>query len=64
MNIEIKNRDDKVIYSTEADALVAARTDLGKRLLELRQRIVASGAPLLDWNDLEEETRTRRGERR
>lgn len=39
-----------------------ARTDLGKRLWEIRQKILASGEPLLDWNDIERELRERRGE--
>jgi len=39
------------------------RTPLGRRLRELRRRIVASGAPLLDWDGLDQEIRARRGER-
>lgn len=39
------------------------RTALGRRLAELRRRIVASGAPLLDWNELDQEIRARRGDR-
>ena len=38
------------------------RTPLGKRLMELRRRIVESGEPLLDWNALERELAERRGE--
>ncbi len=38
-----------------------ARTSLGRRLLEIRRRIVAAGTPLLDWDDLEPEVRSRRG---
>jgi hypothetical protein len=33
------------------------RTELGKTLLELRAEHVASGAHLLDWDEIEEETR-------
>jgi len=36
---------------------------LGRQLREIRQRIVASGAPLLDWNELDREMAERRGER-
>ena len=36
-------------------------TKLGKRLQELRQRIVASRQPLLDWDELEREVAERRG---
>ncbi len=38
------------------------RTELGRRLLRIRQRIVASGQPLLDWDGIEKELRDRRGE--
>lgn len=37
------------------------RTPLGKKLLEIRQRIVASGRPLLDWEDLDREIAEQRG---
>lgn len=39
----------------------AARTELGRKLRELRRRIVASGQPLLDENELNREIRERRG---
>jgi hypothetical protein len=38
------------------------RTELGRRLLRIRRKILASGQPLLDWNDIESELRERRGE--
>src|ERR1043166_8965277 len=38
------------------------RTELGRRLWRIRQRIVASGQPLLDWDGIESELRDRRGE--
>jgi hypothetical protein len=37
------------------------RTPLGKKLLEVRQRIVASGRPLLDWEDIDRELAEQRG---
>jgi len=37
------------------------RTPLGKKLLEIRQRIVASGRPLLDWDDIDREIAKQRG---
>jgi len=37
------------------------RTELGRRLMALRQEIVRSGAPLLDWDDIEREVAERRG---
>jgi hypothetical protein len=36
------------------------RTELGKRLLELRSQIVASGIRLLDWDEIELEVTGRR----
>ena len=37
------------------------RTALGRRLWVLRQQIVATGEPLLSWEDLERELAERRG---
>lgn len=39
------------------------RTELGKRLLALREKIVTSGAPLLSWDALDKEIKERRGEK-
>jgi hypothetical protein len=38
------------------------RTPLGKRLLRVRERIIASGEPLLSWAEIEREIAERRGE--
>lgn len=38
-----------------------ARTNLGRDLLKIRERIVASGQPLLDWAGIEREVADRRG---
>jgi hypothetical protein len=38
------------------------RTPLGRELWEIRQRVLESGEPLLDWEDLERELAERRGE--
>ncbi len=38
------------------------RTPLGRRLDELRERIKASGEPLLSWEQLDRELAERRGE--
>ena len=38
------------------------RTELGRRLLRIRRKILASGQPLLDWHDIESELLDRRGE--
>ena len=36
-------------------------TPLAKKLWELRQKIIASGVPLLDWDDIAREVQERRG---
>lgn len=36
-------------------------SDLGRRLTALRERIVRTGAPLLDWDAIEAEVASRRG---
>ncbi|HOV81587.1 MAG TPA: hypothetical protein PLQ01_02790 [Methanothrix sp.] len=38
------------------------KTPLGRRLWSIRKRIVASGEPLLGWDEIEEEVATRRGD--
>ena len=40
-----------------------ARTELGRKLREIRQRIVDSGQPLLDENAIDREVQSRRGEK-
>jgi len=38
------------------------QTRLGEQLLRLRERIIASGEPLLSWAEIEHEVAERRGE--
>lgn len=38
------------------------KTPLGRRLLSIRKRIVASGETLLGWDEIEKEVAARRGE--
>jgi hypothetical protein len=38
------------------------KTSRGRRLLELRQKIIAAGIPLLSPEEIDEEIRERRGE--
>jgi len=38
------------------------RTSLGKQLLRIREQIIASGEPLLSWEEIEREVAERRGE--
>jgi len=39
------------------------RTPLGKKLVELRKKIIASEEPLLGWEEIEREVARLRGER-
>lgn len=39
------------------------RTELGRQLWDIRRRVVESGVPLLDWDQIEAEVAARRGER-
>lgn len=56
-------RKQPAILSNPEEEEFHPRTLLGRRLWEIRKQIVASGAPLLDWDDLEREVAERRGER-
>jgi hypothetical protein len=38
------------------------RTDFGKKLMEIRTKIVSSRVPLLDWDQVSAEVKSRRGE--
>ena len=49
------------LYPLEEGEQSGEISDLGARLIKIRERIVASGAPLLDWDDIEREVRGRRG---
>lgn len=44
-----------------AEVAPPGRTPLGRRLRALRARLVASGEPLLGWDEIEQEARERRG---
>lgn len=46
----------------QTEAPFKCRTPLGQRLWEIRSRLVASGEPLLGWEELEQEVAERRGE--
>jgi hypothetical protein len=49
-----KTSDEKAPFFTP-------RTPLAKRLWELRQEVLASGAPLLNLDEIRQELQTRRG---
>ena len=45
------------------DSHPVPRSELGRKLWDLRARLVESGEPLLDWEGIEQEIVERRGER-
>jgi hypothetical protein len=58
--VDMETKTDTPTTPTTAKV---ARTPFGKKLLEIRQRIMASGRPLLDWDDIDREmVAQRRGE--
>lgn len=65
MGAKLKNPlvNDGVKKSKSTEPVVyKPKTPLGRKLLEIRQRIVASGEPLLSLDELEREIAERRGE--
>lgn len=62
-SLSIREGDFPVSEAISAREPAEARTALGRRLREIRQRIEASGASLLDWDGIERERKERRGER-
>ena len=48
--------------ASEVKERFVPQTDLGRRLWKIRQRIVASGQPLLSREEIESDLRERRGE--
>ena len=56
------NEPQKSTPHGEAVAHGPPRTRLGKQLSRIRERIVASGEPLLSWAEIGQEVAERRGE--
>jgi hypothetical protein len=52
-----------VVSHHSAEPMPSARTPLGKRLMDIRRKIVASGQALLNWDGLEREVEARRARR-
>jgi len=52
---------DKAHVHITIETEEAARTPLGRDLRQLRAKIVQSGTPLLDWDEIHEEVASRRG---
>jgi prevent-host-death family protein len=45
-----------------ANTVEVGQTPLGRKLSRIRQQIVATGEPLLDWDEVNREVAERRGE--
>jgi predicted DNA-binding antitoxin AbrB/MazE fold protein len=52
---------DKAEVRLTIETAETSRTPLGKDLRELKARVVESGVPLLDWDEIETEVASRRG---
>ena len=55
---------ERALHENEVVEEWQPQTALGRRLWAIRQRIVATGEPLLSWEDLERELAERRGEQK
>lgn len=61
--VGVKGSPTEEATPVETEALsYKPKTPLGQRLWEIRSRIVASGEPLLGWEEVEQEVAERRGE--
>ena len=58
---EVAQTTDQALTNGKPEPPFELRTPLAKKLWELRQKIIASGVPLLDWDDIEREVQERRG---
>jgi hypothetical protein len=53
--------DEEIPERQKAPEQYVPQTSLGQRLWQIRQEVVESGEPLLDWDDVEREVAERRG---
>jgi hypothetical protein len=58
---ETTQTTDQTLPNGMPEPPLPLRTPLARKLWELRQRIIARGVPLLDWDDIEREVQERRG---
>ena len=63
MNQKVRTVEGKpTIDAVVTSEVYKPKTRLGKKLWEIRKRIVASGTPLLGWEEIEKEVAERRDE--
>lgn len=60
-NEEIRSAEKTIGDWASKVVALKARTPLGKKLLSLRAKIIASGEPLLSWEEIDNEVKKRRG---
>ncbi len=58
---QVENPSNSKVINTPSETSYQPKTALGKRLWEIRSRIVASGQPLLGWEEIKREVTERRG---
>jgi len=58
---ESVNLPEKAEVHVTIETTAPARTPLGRKLRELRSRIVKAGEPGLSWEEIEEDVASRRG---
>ncbi len=61
---ELSHLESKIPEYADAESPTQPKTALGRRLLAIRAKKVASGEPLLSWEEIEQEVEGRRGETR
>jgi hypothetical protein len=54
---------ERAVGARAGSSSATPRTELGRRLWEIRKRIVAAGEPLLGWDEIDREVAERRGDR-
>jgi hypothetical protein len=57
----LEARSDANLVQPDAEAVSKPASNLGEKLQRIRNKIVSSGVPLLDWEGVEREKAERRG---
>jgi hypothetical protein len=57
----LEARSDTNLVQPKAEAVSKPASNLGEKLQRIRNKIVSSGVPLLDWEGVEREKAERRG---
>lgn len=57
----LESRSDASLVRPDVEAATMPASNLGERLQKIRNKIVSSGVPLLDWEGVEREKAERRG---